>query len=263
MKLLSYDTSSDALSAALYEDGRRLAGFHAASFVRHSSGLVPALDRFLARKRTRLRDIDCLAISLGPGSFTGLRVGVTTAKVLAYALNLKVVGISSLEAMAFGIPGWNGPIAVLLDARKGKLYAAIYERNGKIFKTVLAPKLVELEDLVTRVKRPTLFVGDAVPVYRERLTGELGERFLSHGSKTIPAPLAESIAKIAFRLIREGKFQDPFALEPLYLHPRDCNVMVRPTYGAKRRQVGHAPSSRGGATQRQRGISVSAYGAKS
>ncbi len=228
MKLLSYDTSSDVLSVSIHEGATLVAELNDASLGRHSNSLAPSLERLLKERRMVLKDIHCLAIGLGPGSFTGLRVGITTAKMLAYASGMKIVGVPSLETIARGVSKWEGPIAVLLDARKGKVYAALYEKNEETFKVIDAPRLIKIEDFLKKIKKPAYFTGGAVPIYREKLEQGLKSHFHWEEPSQTLFPKARDMAEAAFRFIRQKKFIDPFKLEPLYLHPRDCNVMVRP-----------------------------------
>ncbi len=260
MKLLAYDTSSEVLSAALYDGPKKIAEIVSASFARHSSALVPALEKLLKDHGLDLSQVDALAVGLGPGSFTGLRVGITTAKILSYACQLKLLGVSSLEAIAWGARDFDGEIAVILDAKKEKLYAGIYQVQKNKFKAVQKPSLIKLGALLKGVKRPRLFVGSGVRLYRDKIK-EAKRCFIAENSENA-IPKASCIAERALDLARMKKWSDPFHLEPLYLHPRDCNVTVRLTYDAKRHQVSRAQSSREDAAKRRRGISELAHGAK-
>ena len=228
MNLLSYDTSSEMLSVSIHKGAALVAELNDASLGPHSNSLAPSIERLLKARQMRVEDIHYLAVGLGPGSFTGLRVGITTAKLLAYASGMKIVGVPSLEAIARGVSKWKGRIAVLLDARKGKVYAGLYEKNGRMFKILEAPKLIPIEDFLRTIKKPTYFTGGAVSIYRETLTKHLKTRFHEEAPSRTSFPKAKDMAQSAFGLISQKRFLDPFKLEPLYLHPRDCNVMVRP-----------------------------------
>lgn len=194
MKILAYDSSSDILSAALYEGRKKLGEFSSDTGAKHSSVLVPMIEKLLRKCRVKLSEIDVFAVGLGPGSFTGLRVGIATAKILGYVLKKKIVGVSSLEAIARdALEGKNASIAVALDARKSKVYGAIYERRGQKFKVVVKPALFDAK------KFPGISAN----------------------------PKASRIAEGALDLIHRKKFINPFRLEPHYLHPRDCNVTLK------------------------------------
>ena len=201
VNLLAYDTSSAKLSVALFKDREKLAGLESAPGVRHSSVLMPMIEQLLKKNSLSPADIDVLAVGLGPGSFTGLRVGIATAKVLGYVLKVKIIGISSLEAMAReAMNGQDTRAAAMMDARKGQVYGAIYEKNGGKIKTILAPSLLTREEFRTRAGGIRIVTGD----------------------ETLPT--ASNIARAAIPLAAAKRFMDPYLLEPLYLHPRDCNV---------------------------------------
>ncbi len=206
MKILAYDSSGEHLSVALYEEGKKIVELSSDAGARHSSVLVPMIEQLLKKSRTSLSDVDVFAVGLGPGSFTGLRVGIATAQVLGYVLKKKIVGVSSLEAIARqALESKSCRAAVLLDARKSKVYGAVYERRGEKFRVIV---------------KPALFDSKKFPGF-------------SHGSNLIvienAVPKASQIAQGALPLIQQKKFIDPFDLRPLYLHPRDCNV----TYAKK------------------------------
>ncbi len=202
MKILAYDSSSEVLSVGLF-DGEALIGeMESALFTRHTSTLAPCIDMLLKSHRMEIADIDVIAVGLGPGSFTGLRVGLATAKVLAYAAKKKLVGVSSLEAIAAGLPAWRGKKAVALDAKRGRHYAAVFEMKNEKLKMIGRPSLVTGERLLSWKKK-------GMDVLQN---GDLGH------------PKASGVVKAAMSLIRGKKFFDPFKIEPVYLHPRDCNV---------------------------------------
>ncbi len=199
MKILAYDTSTDFLSIGIFEDDRRIDEENSAAFTRHSASLVASIEKIFKKNRMKPEDVDCLAVGLGPGSFTGLRVGITAAKILAYALNKKIVGVSSFEAIARGAAYFEGEFAVTADAKKGNLYAAVYRYDKSKLKTLVKPCLMK----------------------SDRLKNSLNTRTLNARDHT---PLASRIAEIGVQMAKTKKFTDPFKLEPLYLYSKDCNV---------------------------------------
>ena len=223
MKLLAYDTSSALLSVAVY-DGEKKKGEFESSLGRHSESLAPEIDRLLKKSRLKPANLDCVAVGLGPGSFTGLRIGVTTAKVLAYSLNKKLIGVSSLEAIAReAAPSSPGRVAVLLDAKRSQVYAGIYETD-KNFKTVWGPALTTPEKLTARLRQPTLLAGGGAALYREFILKKNNRYCLFAAEGLFLFPKAAGIAEGAWERIKRRQFSDPFTLEPDYLSPRDCNV---------------------------------------
>ena len=198
MKILSFDTSSARLTAAVYDGPKKIAAHESLESVRHSDALAPVLQALLKKARLSSQKIDCIAVGTGPGSFTGIRVALTTAKLLAYALKTKIVGVSSLEA-AVRAQKNDGDYAVMLDARRSQVYAAVYRRKSGLWSVLRKPAIFTREDFLKSLT-PSMMVLDT------------------------PLPEASSIAEAALERIREKKTDSVFALEPLYLRPKDCNV---------------------------------------
>ena len=201
MKVLAYDTSGPRLSVALQANGKILGESVSEAGVRHSDVLMPMIEALLKECRTKMDTIDVLAVGLGPGSFTGLRVGIATAKVLGYVLKKKIVGVSSLEAAAHAaMRGTQGRAAVLKDARRSRVYGAVYEMGKHGMKTLFSPSLLLQQEFLDKAQGAVLVRADEAP------SG------------------ASEVAAAALSKISRKKFIDPFKLEPLYLHARDCNV---------------------------------------
>ncbi len=198
MKILSFDTSTQKLSIALFEGSKKIDSYDSEVTGRHSQELIPGLQRILKRAHVRPKEVGCIAVGVGPGSFTGLRIAVTTAKVFCYTLKTKLVGISSLEAIARSATG-EGEFAVLMDAKKAQVYAAIYRKKGEHWQVIQKPALVLREHFLQSLNSRTAILEAMIPS-------------------------AVSIAQAAMERIRLKKFDDPLKLEPLYLHPKDCNV---------------------------------------
>lgn len=211
MRILAIDTSTDYLSIAVMKDGSIAGRFHKMSAMRHSSMLVPMIGRVLKKARTKITDIDCFVISAGPGSFTGLRIGVTTVKALAYALKKPVVAIPTLDIIAANIRNFTGIICPVLDARKGKVYSAIYKSDGKNTKRISKHLLLSAADLLKKISRygKIIFVGDAP-----------GFKLSSKNWR----PEAGIAAKMALEYIRKKRFTTPEDLEPLYLYSKECDI---------------------------------------
>ncbi len=207
MNILAFDTSSRILSVVFWREGNVLAEYESDGMARHSNVLVPAMEKMLRSRRLSLEKIDFIAVGVGPGSFTGLRVGTTVAKILGYALNKKIVGISSLEAMAREAAELTKKerIAVSLDAKKSMAYGAYYLFKGGGLREILRPSLMRTEKFHSKTHGADLVIGNFP-----------GQEYAY--------PKARWIAESAVHKIRNKKFTDPFRLEPLYLHPRDCNV---------------------------------------
>jgi tRNA threonylcarbamoyladenosine biosynthesis protein TsaB len=175
----------------------------------HSQRLLPMLDQALALAARSIRDVQRLVVSGGPGSFTGLRIGLATAKGLAHAGDIPVVLVSTLEGLAFMQP-WPGLIVSLLDARKQQVYAAIYRKeNGKLI-AVLPPAVMALNDLLQQLSdEPALFVGEGAFIYRGQILAGAPQATFAEALQNWPR--ASSLA-----LLAESEQRPPTPIESLH-----------------------------------------------
>ncbi len=208
MNILAIDTSTDYLSLALMRDGKIAGRFHRKAPMSHSSLLVPMIDKLLKKTKTRIKDIDGFSISIGPGSFTGLRIGVTTVKGLGYSLKKPIVAIPTLDVIAENVKNFKGVICPALDARKNKVYACLYKSNGKTIKKISKYLLLPMEELMKKVSKfdKILFLGDV------------------KGRKKDWHPRAEVVARLGQEYFKKRKFVSPEDLEPLYLYSQECDI---------------------------------------
>ncbi len=208
MKILAIDTSTDYLSLAVSNGDKVLARFHKKAERSHSSLLIPLIDKILKKVRLKLKDIDAFSISIGPGSFTGLRIGATTIKGLSYSLKKPIVTVPTLDVIAWNAKGFQGIICPVLDARKNKVYACIYKSDGKAPRRISKYLLLPIEELMKKINKfdKILFLGDV------------------KGEKRDWHPRAEIVAKMGYENFRKRKFVSPENLEPLYLYSRECDI---------------------------------------
>lgn len=198
MKILAFDTSGTVLSAAAAQNGKVLHEMRGDASVRPSDELVPMLEKLLKKTRWKPGALDALAVCVGPGSFTGIRVGVATAKMLGLVWKKKIAAVSSLEAAAYASDR-GGKIAVALDARRGNIYAAVYEKNGGSLRASTGPVLTTAQEFLEKTGSEAAMQGPG-------------------------AVTAANVAKAAFAHAKHGKLLTAEKLEPLYLQPKDCNV---------------------------------------
>jgi len=219
MKLLAIDTSTDYLSLAVISGGKVLARVHRKTPRSHSSLLMPMIDRVLKRSKTVLRDIDGFCLSIGPGSFTGLRIGTAAVKGLALATKKPIVAVPTLDVIAENGKKFCGIICPVLDARKGKVYASIYRSDGERVKKVSRHLLVSVDDLLGRLEKykKILFLGDFAEKIVERLpnTGSVLRSW---------RPRSEVVGLLGAERFRDRKFVKPENLEPMYLYSRECDI---------------------------------------
>jgi tRNA threonylcarbamoyladenosine biosynthesis protein TsaB len=204
MRLLAVETSTLAGGVALL-DGDRVVGDYLLDVrVTHSERLMLAVDRALGDARWSVHDLDALAVAVGPGSFTGLRIGISTVKGLALALALPVAAVPTLDAMAAGLPFAALPVCPVVDARKGEVYVSRYRWDGQRMRREWDELALSPEDLAARLDEPTILLGDAAeavrspfvrlaPPARRRSSpacvGQLGAERLAGGDDTPEAGL--------------------------------------------------------------------------
>lgn len=222
--ILAIENSGMCGSVALTSGSHCIAEQSLLSKMTHSKRLLTSVQRLMEEAEVSWEEIDALAISLGPGSFTGLRIGLSSIKGLAMATGIPLIGISSLDALACQFTHVSMPICPILDARKHEVYTALYhpDKNGLIKRTsdylVISP-----QNLIKQIDGPTLFIGDGVDVYGDLLREELGQRAFF-----APAQLhfarAASIAFLALPFWQKKEFVDPADVAPLYVRPSDAEL---------------------------------------
>lgn len=181
MKILAVDTSSGVASVALTDDEKLKGEFVLYHKKTHSQMLMPAIEKLLKICQTDICDIDLFAAAAGPGSFTGLRIGIATIKALAHATNKPVAGVSTLKAMAYNLAYCSTLIAPIMDARRSQVYSGIYRWEGTNLSTVAKPQALAIErllDMLLEHGGQVVFIGDGVPVHKDIIVNKLGERAL-------------------------------------------------------------------------------------
>ena len=241
MKILYLDTSSKYLSLAVAQDNKVLSQTHRQLARKHSTQLACLIDKMLKRAGVSLKQIDGFCVSKGPGSFTGLRIGITAIKGLAYALQKPVVAIPSLDILAQNArPVMNRRLSLpfqvcpIVDARQNKVYACLYQarpvkkgfcngaRNGKVIRKS-GYLLLPIEELLKKLKGEVLFLGDAISLYREQIRKTKRIKAVFAGEK-FWYPRASRAVSLALERFRKGKIDDVDSLLPLYLYPKTCQI---------------------------------------
>ncbi len=223
MKILGIDTSARSLGVAIAENGNILITCEKNFGLRHSQDLIPTIKDLLKKLSLEIKDIDGIAVSLGPGSFTGLRVGVTAAKALAIASGKPVIGIPTLDVIAHNAYYYPGTICPIVDARKKLLYAALYKNKNGSLKKLSQYLLISPDALVKKIKEKTLFIGDGITAYGRAIEKAVGRK-AEFAPPRFWLPKAENVALLGWEKLKKGKKDDPLKLVPLYLHSRECNI---------------------------------------
>ncbi|MFJ7756160.1 tRNA (adenosine(37)-N6)-threonylcarbamoyltransferase complex dimerization subunit type 1 TsaB [Peribacillus muralis] len=178
MKVLAIDTSNFTLGIALV-DGSQVIGEYTTNLKKnHSVRVMPAIETLLKDCDTAPKDLTKIVVAMGPGSYTGVRIGVTIAKTLAWTLQIPLSGVSSLEVLAANGRYFNGLISPLFDARRGQVYTGLYDMENNLLKTVIEDCNILSSEWAKRLKdlnRPILFVGQDTDIHREAIEEALGD----------------------------------------------------------------------------------------
>ncbi len=222
--LLTLDTSTLAGSVAVSRDEELLGESLLQGPGNHTDHLLRQIRDLLAALELDLAQVDALGVVLGPGSFTGVRVGVATAKGLAQALERPLYGVTSLEVVAHQLPAVEMPITVLLDARKQEVYAGHFRWIGDELQSLAAAAVGKVETMVADLTEPTLLVGRGAQLYRERLEQCLGER-ARFAPASVETPRAATVAAMVQRQIAAGVAAPPLCrLLPCYIRPSEAEI---------------------------------------
>lgn len=170
MNILAMDTSGPCASVALMQRGVITHEETARHGLTHSQTLLPMVEHAFECAGIRASDVELFACAVGPGSFTGVRIGVTTSKALAHSVGAKVIGVDALEALAYGASGFGGTIAPMFDARRGQVYAAAFRGGADGFARLGADMAAPVEEAVNALPTErTLFLGDGADACRSRI----------------------------------------------------------------------------------------------
>ncbi len=226
MKLLALDTSTKVAGVALMEEGMLVCEANLNSGLTHSERLMPLVDQCFRLAGWQPAELDAIAVVAGPGSFTGVRIGVATAKGMAEALGKPVVAVNTLEVLAAGFPGFAGVIAPVLDARRDQVYCAAYDGNQN---ELLAPAPLALGELLAHPAiagaQAVMFCGDGVTPHRTAIAEALGDQ-----ARFAPPHLilqrAGSAAHLAWKRLIAGLTMDPADLLPIYLRKSSAEQVL-------------------------------------
>jgi len=211
--ILAIDTSGPVCGVAVWADGRIRYEAAAINKLTHSESLMPMLDEALARAGVDKKELTHLAVTVGPGSFTGVRIGVTAVKALSHALNIPCIAVGALEATAQGVDAADEIICPIQDARVMQVYGAAF-KNGERLMDDCVLKLDEYLEKISAFDGKFLFTGDGVLTYRQKIAEKLGERVRFASAQCAylhPAAVACAAA------VHADEAVDYLTLQPLYL----------------------------------------------
>lgn len=214
--LLAIDTSTRVVGVALYDGKQVLSEAIWASQDYHTVELAPVIAELLGRMRISVSDLKAVAVALGPGSFTGLRIGLALAKGMALARHLALVGIPSLDVIAAAQPLRDLPLAAVLRAGRGRLAVGWYKSERGNWKSNGNPEVLTAESLADRLKEPTLVCGELTDEDRHLLARKRGIALIASPAQSLRRP--SYLAELAWRRWQVGRIDDPTTLVPYYLH---------------------------------------------
>jgi len=239
MIVLGIETATTQVGCALGGHEGVLASLHVARGRRHAETLTPAIAFLCEQAQIELGEVGAIAIDIGPGLFTGLRVGVATGKAMAQALRIPVLGMSSLDLLAFPVRSTRRLIAAVIDARRGEVFSAFYRQVPGGVQRLSEPMVCRAEDVAAELEaggEEALLVGDGALRYADAFAG------LSHverASVGTAHPSAAALVELAQPRVQREEFVQPWELRPLYLRQADAD----PAWD--RRLVPHRPGSDG------------------
>ena len=224
MLILGIESATQQVGCALGGHEGVLASAHSTRARRHAETIVPQI-QFVARlARIELRDVGCVAVDLGPGLYTGLRVGISSAMAVAYALGVPMIGVSSLDLLAFAVRHTNRVIVAAIDARRSELFYAFYRQVPGGVQRVSEAQVGTPDDLASELiatSEEVLLVGDGARRYSEVFAGlqktDIAEQDLAH-------PSAASLVQLAHARALREEFVKPWELKPIYLRAPDADI---------------------------------------
>ncbi len=227
MKILGIDTSTKFCNLGLIEDEDILIECTINGLKKkHSSILVPAIKNLLKTMDLKMEEINGIAVSIGPGSFTGLRIGVGVAKGLSYACSLPLLGITTLDAMAFPLKEISYLICPVLESKKDEIYDVVF-RGGDSLHRVMDYKCEDIQSLLVRLsplKEKIIFLGDGIKKYRDIIKEKIGKDALFIDSQ-INLPMATNIAFLGLSKLKKGEEDDISTLTPFYLRKSEAEII--------------------------------------
>lgn len=218
MRILAIDTSTNVMGISILDNDKILAEYITNMKKNHSTSLMPAIDRLLEEVNWLPADLELIAVAKGPGSYTGVRIGVTTAKTLAWTLNIPLVGVSTLESMAYSNHYFKGLISPIIDARRGQVYSGLYGYADNKWQCFEHDRIIMFDEWVKKLdeyQQEILFVGDDVQLHLEKINQLSDKATVSLGSFSISRP--SILGTLAESKFRNGEIDNTFDFAPAYL----------------------------------------------
>lgn len=229
MRILAFDTATPVTSVAVLDGPNVLAEMSITGDKVQMERLMPMIDAALLDAGVNIRKIDGIAVGVGPGLFTSLRIGVVTANTLSQVLRVPVAGVSSLDALAHAVAGRNGTISAAIDARRGEVFAAMYKAGGggiEVITPVLLMKPDKLAEKLAGRLDPITLVGNGFASFDRVFKDAMGIRFQTVSSELM-FPRASSTAILALPVLEEAPAGEPGLATPVYIRHPDADEHIK------------------------------------
>lgn len=219
MKVLAIDSSGLVASVAIVTEDELLAEYTINYRKTHSQTLLPMLDEIVKITNINLKDIDAIAISKGPGSFTGLRIGSATAKGLAMVLDIPIIPVATVDGLAYNLYKSDNIICPLMDARRNQVYTGLYKWIDGEFKVLLEQKPLDIEEIseeINKIAEEVIFLGDGIKVFEEQLIETIKVNY-SFAPAHLSRQRAGAIGALGIEYYKKGIMTDADEFVPTYL----------------------------------------------
>lgn len=227
MKILAIETSTMLGGIAITDELCLIAEVRLNVKSTHSERLMTEIDHVLKQAGLSVSDIDVFAVAIGPGSFTGLRIGLSTVKGFSYATGKPIVSVPTLEALAWNFPYCGYPVCTMLDARKKEVYTALFKWENEGFIRLIDEVSIKVNDLLENIKlfssEKVVFTGDGALLYRDKIIEVMGEKAIfASPEKMVPSP--SNVASIGIKKALKGEFSEPISLVPFYIRKSEAEI---------------------------------------
>ncbi len=224
--ILAFDTSTDWLTIAIGEPGEIIAEMNEPAPRAHLNRLMPGIDSIIKLAKIKPRDIEQIAVGIGPGSFTGTRIAVSTAQGLAHALGCPLVGISTLDILAMRQGSMSEVVYAVLDARRREIYTAGYEKHGHRFTDYMVLHPEELAERLSEADKPVILTGDGLTRYSDIFRAALGAS-LTLAKPLLWTPVASVLIGLAREKIDKDQIEPYFKVLPIYIRLSDAEETAK------------------------------------
>ncbi|WP_250672889.1 tRNA (adenosine(37)-N6)-threonylcarbamoyltransferase complex dimerization subunit type 1 TsaB [Paraclostridium ghonii] len=225
MRILGIDTSTNSTSVCIIEDDKLICEYTVNTKKTHSQKLMVMIESMVKESDLNIKDIDAIAICIGPGSFTGLRISMATAKAIAQVRNLPIIAVNSLESLAFNMNLCDKIICPILDAQRNQVYTGKYIFENGEFKTIEDVKVVTIDELIdelSKTNKEFIIVGEATNLYKEKLDN-LKNTYIASVSNNVSK--ASSLCAIAYMKFKKDiDVHNCYTINPMYIRKSQAEV---------------------------------------